>query len=69
MTRQHYTPKEATELINEIAESQKLKGISVILNGTSEISGYGYGYGYGSKSKSNSDIKYIKKMNKYKKFV
>jgi capsular exopolysaccharide synthesis family protein len=67
MTRQHYTPKEATELINEIAESQKLKGISVILNGTNEISGYGYGYGYGSKS--NSDTKYIKKMNKYKKFV
>lgn len=69
MTRQHYTPKEATELINEIAESQKLKGISVILNGTNEISGYGYGYGYGSKSKSNSDMRYIKKMNKYKKFV
>jgi len=66
MTRQHYTPKEATELINEISASQKLKGISVVLNGTNEISSYGYGYG--SKSKSKSDTSYIKKMNKYKKF-
>jgi len=66
MTRQHYTPKEATELINEISASQKLKGISVVLNGTNEISSYGYGYG--SKSKSNGDTSYIKKMNKYKKF-
>lgn len=47
VTRQKYTPKEATELINEVYHENRLKGIGVVLNGTPATSGYGYGYGYG----------------------
>lgn len=47
VSRQHYTPKAVTELINEIHDQQKLKNIGMVLNGVDEATGYGYGYGYG----------------------
>ena len=47
VARQNYTPREVCSLINEIYEHKRLTGMSVILNGTDESSGYGYGYGYG----------------------
>ena len=47
VSRQHYTPKAVTELINEIHDHQKLKNIGLVLNGVDEATGYGYGYGYG----------------------
>jgi len=61
VARQNYTPREATILINEIYEHNRLNGMSVILNGTDESSGYGYGYGYGNKTLKKKD--YTKKMN------
>jgi len=61
VARQNYTPREATELINDIYEHNRLNGMSIILNGTDESSGYGYGYGYGQKTLKKKD--YIKKMN------
>jgi len=61
VARQNYTPREATVLINEIYEHNRLNGMSVILNGTDESSGYGYGYGYGNKTLKKKD--YTKKMN------
>jgi len=45
VSRQNYTPKEVTELINEIHDNNKLNNIGLILNGVDEASGYGYGYG------------------------
>ncbi len=47
VSRQHYTPKAVTELINEIYDHQKLKNFGLVLNGVDEATGYGYGYGYG----------------------
>ena len=57
VTRQKYTPKDATQLINEVYAEKRLNGIGVVLNGTPASSGrgygyrygYGYGYGYGHK--------------------
>lgn len=49
VARQNHTPKDATILINEVYEENRLHGMGVVLNGTSSTSsGYGYGYGYGS---------------------
>lgn len=47
VSRQNYTPKELTDLINEIYTNNKLNNIGLILNGVTETSGYGYGY-YGA---------------------
>jgi tyrosine-protein kinase Etk/Wzc len=61
VARQNYTPREACSLINEIYDHNRLTGMSVILNGTNESSGYGYGYGYGKKQQYKKD--YSKKIN------
>ena len=45
VARQDYTPREMSELINEVYDKKTLNNMSVILNGTDENSGYGYGYG------------------------
>jgi len=61
VARQNYTPREATDLINDIYEHNRLNGMSIILNGTDESSGYGYGYGYGKNTLKKKN--YIKKLN------
>lgn len=48
VTRQNYTPKDVTEIINDIHDNNKLNNIGLILNGVDEVSGYGY---YASKNK------------------
>ena len=68
VTRQNYSPREACTLINEIYDHKKLNNMSVVLNGTSESSGYGYGYGYGSKTTKKSQYKNkINLINKIRK--
>lgn len=47
ISRQEFTPRDVTELINDIYENKKLNNIGVILNGVSHSSSSGYGYGYG----------------------
>jgi capsular exopolysaccharide synthesis family protein len=47
VVRQNYTLQSASQFINEIYDEKRLKGLSVVLNGTSAVnSGYGYGYEY-----------------------
>ena len=65
VARQNYTPREACSLINEIYEHERLTGMSIILNGTDENSGYGYGYGYGKKGLKKKN--YLKKDNLFNK--
>ena len=48
VTRQNYTPKDVTDMINDIHDNNKLNNIGLILNGVDDISGYGY---YASKNK------------------
>ena len=45
VSRQNYTPKDVSDLINDIHDNNRLKNIGLVLNGVDEISGYGYGYG------------------------
>jgi len=42
--RQNYTPREATELINEVYQKGNLNGMGLILNGVDKDTEYGYGY-------------------------
>lgn len=42
--RQNFTPREASELINEVYQKGSLIGMGLILNGVDKESGYGYGY-------------------------
>ncbi len=48
VTRQNYTPKDVTDMINDIHDNSKLNNIGLILNGVDDISGYGY---YANKNK------------------
>lgn len=47
ISRQEYTPRDVTELINDIYENKKLNNMGVVLNGVNHSSSSGYGYGYG----------------------
>lgn len=44
VSRQGYSPKDVTELINEIYGNQKLNNLGVVLNGVENDSSYGNGY-------------------------
>ena len=44
VVRQDYTPREMTQLINDLHKTNKLNNMAVVLNGTNETDGYGYGY-------------------------
>lgn len=44
--RQEFTPREATELINEVYQKGNLNGMGIILNGVDKDNNYGYGYGH-----------------------
>ncbi len=68
VAREKYTPREASELINEIYDHKKLNNMSVVLNGVSESStSYGYGYGYGKRSSKQEYEKKISLINKIRK--
>jgi capsular exopolysaccharide synthesis family protein len=70
VTRQNYTPREASFLINEIYKHKRINKVAVVLNGTNESLGYGYGYGYGYSSGKNDNSKSTKsvRLNIYKRF-
>ncbi len=59
VTRQSYTPRDVSELINDIYENQKLNGLGIVLNGVGlgASSGYGYSYGYSKDEKSKKFFK------------
>ncbi len=50
VSRQGYSPKEVTELINEIYDNKKLNNLGVVLNSVDDVSNYGNGY-YGTPEK------------------
>lgn len=70
VTRQNYTPREATSLINDIYKHKRINKVALVLNGTDESLGYGYGYGYGYSSGKTSESKNTRsvKLNIYKRF-
>lgn len=44
VSRQGYSPKDVTELINEIYDNHKLNNLGVVLNGVDDVASYGNGY-------------------------
>ena len=44
VSRQGYSPKDVTELINEIYDNHKLNNLGVVLNGVDDVTSYGNGY-------------------------
>ena len=50
VSRQNYTPKEMTEIINDIHNNNKLNNMGLVLNGVEEMAGYGY---YSTKTKAS----------------
>lgn len=64
MCRADYTPKSSFELINSLAEENKLPNMSIIINGidmSKRKYGYDYGYGrYGKYARYGSHSQYGK---------
>ena len=50
VSRQNYTPREMTEIINDIHNNNKLNNMGLVLNGVEEMAGYGY---YATKTKAS----------------
>ena len=50
VSRQNYTPREMTEIINDIHNNNKLNNMGLVLNGVEEMAGYGY---YSTKTKAS----------------
>lgn len=57
IARQNYTPREASNLINEVYHEKKLNNMGVVLNGTPASSAYGYHYGYTDRYRSRETFK------------
>ena len=49
VTRANYTKFSDVKYLNSVAEQNRLKNVSVVLNGTKARQGYGYGYGENKK--------------------
>ncbi len=56
--REGFTDKKLMGLPEKFSKEQKLKNVSIVLNGE-KLAGSSYGYGYGEKSKANFDLKTI----------
>lgn len=50
--RANYTNKSYLKLAESIVEEQKLKNVSIVINGTTTKAAYGYGYGAANKGKA-----------------
>lgn len=48
LVRQNYTLKKQLNIVDELARTQKMKGLSILVNDIKETKGYGYGYSYGN---------------------
>lgn len=68
VARQNYTPREATNLMNDIYDEKKLNNMAVVLNGTPATSHYGYSYGYNHRytaSKASPRLTFGDKFNDF----
>ncbi|WP_316746785.1 polysaccharide biosynthesis tyrosine autokinase [Pedobacter gandavensis] len=47
VVRQNYTLKQQLTIVDDLQRSQKMKGLSIVINDIEATKGYGYGYSYG----------------------
>ncbi|MBB2149792.1 GumC family protein [Pedobacter gandavensis] len=66
VVRQNYTLKQQLSILDELQKSQKMKGLSVVINDIQATKGYGYGYTYGDYGTSPQKTGFFNKLFKSK---
>lgn len=64
LVRQNYTLKQQLNIVDDLSRSQKMKGLSIVVNDIKATKGYGYGYSYGNYDVSVKEPGFFSKMFK-----
>lgn len=64
LVRQNYTLKQQINIVDDLARSQKIKGLSIVVNDIKATKGYGYGYSYGNYDVSGKESGFFSKLFK-----
>ncbi|WP_316842232.1 polysaccharide biosynthesis tyrosine autokinase [Pedobacter gandavensis] len=66
VVRQNYTLKQQLTIVEDLQKSQKMKGLSIVINDIQATKGYGYGYSYGDYGTSPQKTGFFSKLFKTK---
>lgn len=64
VVRQNYTLKQQLTIVDDLQKSQKMKGLSLVINDIKATKGYGYGYTYGDYGTSPQKTGFFNKLFK-----
>lgn len=64
LVRQNYTLKQQVNIVDDLAKSQKMKGLSIVINDIKATKGYGYGYSYGNYEVNGKEPGFFSKLFK-----
>jgi tyrosine-protein kinase Etk/Wzc len=64
LVRQNYTLKQQLNIVDDLSRSQKMKGLSIVVNDIKATKGYGYGYSYGNYDVSGKELGFFSKLFK-----
>lgn len=64
VVRQNYTLKKQLNIADDLARSQKMKGLSIVVNDIKATKGYGYGYSYGNYDVSGKESGFFSRLFK-----
>lgn len=64
LVRQNYTLKQQLNIVDDLSRSQKMKGLSIVVNDIKATKGYGYGYSYGNYDVSVKEPGFFNKLFK-----
>jgi capsular exopolysaccharide synthesis family protein len=64
LLRQNYTLKKQLSIPEDLLRSQKMKGLSIVINDIKATKGYGYGYNYGNYNVSSKESGFFSRLFK-----
>ncbi len=64
LVRQNYTLKKQLNIVDDLSKSQKMKGLSIVVNDIIATKGYGYGYSYGNYDVSDKEPGFFSRLFK-----
>lgn len=64
LVRQNYTLKQQLNIVDDLSGSQKMKGLSIVVNDIKATKGYGYGYSYGNYDVTGKELGFFSKLFK-----
>ncbi|NQX39663.1 capsular exopolysaccharide family [Pedobacter steynii] len=64
LVRQNYTLKQQLNIVDGLSGSQKMKGLSIVVNDIKATKGYGYGYSYGNYDVTGKELGFFSKLFK-----